>query len=626
MARPSLSSLASLTWLAWLAVPLAMMVPVACTSASPKPSTADRGAIMLALSTDLVVGKDIDLLQVSVSHHGSVQLDQSFPLDVDPMHAKDLPQTLAVSSQVGDVDPVTIVVTASRKGVARIQRRAVVTVPDQRTALLRMPMQWLCDGSAPGAVVPAGAGLPCAEGQTCIAGSCAPAEVDVATLPDFVKSNVFGAACYDVAGCFPSQPGAAPSKAPFSGCLLPAANGPAGTQGGLFLELPRGSDGICDDSRCLIALEEDRTFGFSVSGSTVQDGAQKVAALALPPAVCKRLDAAATGTLALWSSTGCPSKTASTSDCPPKVFVATDEVAALTSAPRCLAVDDKNVYFATADALSAVPKSGGVAKPLVTGRTAIGQCASDGVNVYFSDGSSLFAVPTSGGSATMLGALGGAKVRLALSNDSVVATVEDASPSVLRAFAKADGKSTVLYSVAAGGDGGVASGTLQGVTVDKETSSVFFAYVATGGFDLLRVPLAGGAATPVGAFKPGPAAVVPVTSLAVDSKFLYGGGRFTMGPTVSSIIGRIRKDGSEAMPTTFVQGLPDTPAGYDRGMVAVDGALLFNAGMTIERYDPAAGMQSTIASTASPVALFTVDASNVYLATVNPPRVARAKR
>jgi hypothetical protein len=595
---------------------LAVLLPLACSS-SPGAS-ASRGAVMVALSTDLVVGKDIDRVDVSVTHHGTKQFESTFPLALDPAHAKDLPQTFAVSAGVGDADPVTIVVTAFRGAVPRIERRAVVSVPDQRTALLRMPLQWLCDGSAPGAAVPRGAPLPCAEGTTCIAGRCVPPEVDVATLADFVKDDVFARdACFDAAGCFP--PAATPPVkplSPFAGCLVAAG---AADKNGLIVELPLGSDGVCDDTHCLVVLEEDSTFGVHLTGGRLQTGAMtNEPALQVPPALCTRLDAAAPGTLALYRSPDCVSKTAKTSDCAPKPPPPKgDDLAPLASDPRCLAVDSNNVYFATADTLSSVPKAGGATKVLAGGRTTIGACVTDGVNLYFTDGSALLAVPVGGGTVTPFGVLGGSMARLALTSDRVLASVEDASPSVLRSFQKSDGTATVLFTAAAQADAG-AAGRLQGLTTDGP--DVYVAHVLASSFQLLRMPASGGAPVVVA----GGPVTTPVTTLAVDATYLYGSG----GPLAgfANFIGKVRKDASAALPEFFVSNLPDPPAGRDRALLVSKNALLFDSGATVESYDAAAGARTTLVSAAAAIALFAVDDAYVYLATVNPPRLARAKR
>ena len=75
--------------------------------------------------------------------------------------------------------------------LSRVVREAIVAMPKDHTALLRMPLHWLCDGK----VEPDGADgfrSDCAEGHTCVAGACASADVDVDALPDYSAAQVFG--------------------------------------------------------------------------------------------------------------------------------------------------------------------------------------------------------------------------------------------------------------------------------------------------------------------------------------------------------------------------------------------------------------------------------------------------
>lgn len=588
----------------------ACTVPIACSRATST-TTGDRGELMIELATDLVPPKDIDQLDVAVTHHGAMQFEKTFMLGPSATH---LPQTFSVAAAVGDADPVTVVVTASRKGVPRIRRTANLIVPENRAALLRMPMQWFCDGSAPGAIVPKGAPFPCASGQTCVAGRCASADVDVTTLPDFHVDNVLGTRCFDTLGCFPTGSRRPATIAP--GCLVP---GSGLTANDLLVELPAGSDGVCDAAHCLISLESDPVFGFFPSGMSVQG----VSGTALPSAVCDRLSAA-NGALSIFEAT-CAPRAPNTPACGPwssigpdsGVAAPSEDIATLPSPPRCLALDATNVYFATSDTLFSAPKTGGPPTPLSPGHTAIGTCASDGTKVYFNDGPTLFAVTAAGGAATIVGALGGSIVHLALSNASVLAIVADASPSVLYAFPKSGGPPTSVFSADSNSDAGVPQ--LLGIAVE-EPGVYLMQDIITGSKSATayRVPLAGGAATLIG-FVPGGT----LNSLAYDANYLYAS--IDGVGALDGNIGRVPKSG-QGPPVIFIPGQANPPPGYERGVVVSGNALFWTAGDAVRTVSGSSVMAIVVQAT-SPIAFIALDDTHVYSATIDPgARITKTKR
>src|SRR5580700_5288768 len=110
----------------------------------------ERGELMVAMQTDLSLPKDIDHIEINVTSYGKTLWDQDYP--VGPGGAE-IPATLGV---VGDPTnpsaPVEIQVIAKNETKAggdnanayRVLRDVTTTVPDGRTALLRMPLGWLC--------------------------------------------------------------------------------------------------------------------------------------------------------------------------------------------------------------------------------------------------------------------------------------------------------------------------------------------------------------------------------------------------------------------------------------------------------------------------------------------------
>jgi hypothetical protein len=250
-----------------------MAGPSACSTPS---AGGIRGELMVAVSTDLVPNKDFTTIDVTVEHHGRVQLQESLPLG----GGAGLPATIPITALAGDTDPFTVRIVASTSVVTdagastfarRIERDAITTVPEGRTALLYMPLQYLCDRM-----------LDCPGGQTCIAGACASATIDVTTLPDYAYDKVFGP-CLDIATCFE---GASPASPTLSDCKLTGAPGSADNYA---LRLPVGSPGTCGLATCDVPLVEDPLLGwngqqlpFKVCALLTSGGAQLVKSTKCP--------------------------------------------------------------------------------------------------------------------------------------------------------------------------------------------------------------------------------------------------------------------------------------------------------------------------------------------------------
>ncbi|HYP88708.1 MAG TPA: hypothetical protein VEQ59_11155, partial [Polyangiaceae bacterium] len=177
----------------------AVWATASCSSGETKP----RGQLIIALSTDMSVTKDMDEVRVQVFRaDGTALPDRQIPvLPAEPApFGKPLPGTLAIVPPDAGGQQLLIRVSArhldprTNVKLTRVVREAVVKVPTDRTAMLRMPLRWLCDGR----VKPiAGSdddsySSDCDKDETCIAGECVPAEVDANALPDYTPEQVFG--------------------------------------------------------------------------------------------------------------------------------------------------------------------------------------------------------------------------------------------------------------------------------------------------------------------------------------------------------------------------------------------------------------------------------------------------
>jgi len=197
-----------------------------------------KGAIILAINTDMKAPKDVNAVSVTISTGGAIK--HSFIGRVTPQGEVLLPATLAIVEPDDKGASIRIRVMAFQDRKPRVLRDVRTTVPsDGRTALLRIPLNFVNDGSTKSADIPdgiippplAGTGgtssssgaptnaaadfdffgsfqpdCPDFETQTFIDGACQDNAIDPATLPDFDEAAIGDGTdpgvCFDVAKCF----------------------------------------------------------------------------------------------------------------------------------------------------------------------------------------------------------------------------------------------------------------------------------------------------------------------------------------------------------------------------------------------------------------------------------------
>lgn len=262
-----------------------------------------RGSIMLAISTDMYVDKDLDRVDIIVQPETGPA--QSIPVNLFPATAGlYLPGTFSIveGSQPGEFVRVRIV---ARKGSAqaRVVREAALRIPRERTALLPMPIQWLCDGHVRGEGQQVRSDCP--EAQTCISGSCQSDLIEESLLATYRAEDVFGGGtatgggeCFDMLGCFEqsSEPALDPLR-----CVLST---PPGDDLNVAALLPPGGDGHCTAESCWIPLDASPLTGWAPTEDG--DGVQ------LPRALCTLVS---DGTATIRVSRACASKTPATPTC-----------------------------------------------------------------------------------------------------------------------------------------------------------------------------------------------------------------------------------------------------------------------------------------------------------------------
>ena len=162
------------------------------------------------ISTDMQTPKDISVLSVFITTDCR---SSSIPGQYLG-RLRELPSTLAVVEPEQQGAQVRFRVIGFQNQTARVLRDVLTTVPHQRRALLRLPLDFLDDGSGigmlPASDVPGGPGgapdgttnfdpdmiaSKCnfANQMTSIAGVCTTASIDSSTLPDYADDQVFGA-------------------------------------------------------------------------------------------------------------------------------------------------------------------------------------------------------------------------------------------------------------------------------------------------------------------------------------------------------------------------------------------------------------------------------------------------
>lgn len=256
------------------------------------------GEIVLVVTTDLSIPKDIDRLKLTVRAEDRLFLDVEYPSLWEELK---LPGTLGILGEPGE--SISIFAEGSKDGAVRIVRQVQIEVPAVREAMLRVPLGWLCDGS----VMTAAYGQSsCPAGQTCVAGRCASVGVDASALPVFSGAEVFGGgsgagvdgACFDTTACFAEAADAMPQGGEL-GCSIEM---PAGAPR-VNIALRTEADGICGPKGCFVPLDQGEPEGWVAVGSRIK----------LPSALC---DHPIPGkVLGIVTSTQCAPKTPRTPAC-----------------------------------------------------------------------------------------------------------------------------------------------------------------------------------------------------------------------------------------------------------------------------------------------------------------------
>jgi hypothetical protein len=325
-------------------------------------SATPKGSLMLAIATDMQTPKDLDLVSVFIESNGVAKFDYLGRVLPDGTVA--LPATLAVVQPSDPNAQIRIRVIGFQEQRALVLRDVLTTIPSDRAALLRLPLDFVDVGSAqgtlpaeyvPGTVSPApvtttpGTRVPSivvpldstgpAEGSappsgttsfnplditsrcdfstglTSINGQCVSAQVDSSSLPTFEPSAVFGdagvksngapASCFDVAKCFADA-------SPVEGVSLASCSFPSSAAIDNLALVTQTTGDCLAQGQCFVPLENDPAEGWSEDGGVVQ----------MIAGICAQLDAGAQ--LFAASGGGCAPEVASLPVCEPTTVATAD--------------------------------------------------------------------------------------------------------------------------------------------------------------------------------------------------------------------------------------------------------------------------------------------------------------
>lgn len=310
-------------------------------------SDRQAGEIMMGISTNMSLPKDVSAIRLVVSAHGERLIDHTQVVDPSVPDAAKLPGTLAVIQGEDPSMPVTMKVIALQgpERRARVVAKAISTVPSDRIALLNLPIDWLCDENVTytGDDIDSDYDTACGDGRRCVAGSCVDSTVDGDALGTYTPAKVFGGgsgsgdgSCFDTQPCFENATTAAVA---LDTCSFTPPSG-----GSLNIALRTAGDGICGPGGCLVPLDQS------------DDGAgwvEKDGAVQLPTKACELINEGKAIDIAL--STTCETKTVALPTCGP--WSATGDsklgqkgatiIATAQEHPIAIAVQNNRVYWLT---------------------------------------------------------------------------------------------------------------------------------------------------------------------------------------------------------------------------------------------------------------------------------------
>jgi hypothetical protein len=313
---------------------MGLLLGLAATGCGDK----QAGEIMIGISTNMSLPKDVSAIRIQVIAHGEHLHDKVYNVGPGEDRQK-LPGSLAVIQGEDETTPITMKVIALQgpERTPRVVAKAISTVPSERIALLNLPVDWLCDGTprSTGDAIDPDYEPECGDGKTCVAGACVTSSVDESSLGDYEPGKLFGGGTGDGDGtCFDTQPCFAEGTLPALSLADCTFDAPAGS---LNVAVRTAGDGICGASGCLVPLDQSGSgAGWSESGGKVH----------LPAKVCELVQNGKA--LGVTVSTACATKTSSTPTCGPWSSVGGSDASAQGGLTTLATAQDHPVAIAVA--------------------------------------------------------------------------------------------------------------------------------------------------------------------------------------------------------------------------------------------------------------------------------------
>jgi hypothetical protein len=247
--------------------------------------------LVVSVESNLSVPKDVDRLVVDATQGDRTLLHEEHALGAG---ALTLPSEFRLAYP-GNSTPVSIHARAFKGSQGRIERSATTPIPAKRRALLRLSLDFLCEGT-----LDADGMSTCADGNTCVDGACTTPSVAESDLPDYdpaahsskTKLDAVSESCFDVARCFAktSEP-----IEPDDACSFEVNPDLVPGQLNVGFAFGFGGTGVCGASACYVPLDMGGRGWSFVTGR-----------ITLPSLVCDRR--AAGEELSVVVSNLCPSK------------------------------------------------------------------------------------------------------------------------------------------------------------------------------------------------------------------------------------------------------------------------------------------------------------------------------
>lgn len=176
-------------------------------------------SVVVAVSSEVPVPEEVNELNIEVQSEGTQKFNKVYTIvtqgeATDPTRTR-LPGTITLFPEDYDDMGGRLTVTVKAKlsnGENRFVRKSTMSFVEAKQKLLRMPLRFACMDFP----------TVCRDDETCKAGACVPASVDLDQAPDYEETHVFSqpGACFDRDSC-----GDAKLTVPISDVFAGAAEG-----------------------------------------------------------------------------------------------------------------------------------------------------------------------------------------------------------------------------------------------------------------------------------------------------------------------------------------------------------------------------------------------------------------